>query len=104
MSWDDNPYYNPEKHELEKVAEADLSEPNYSFDILVAWRDEKGYYLGTDSGCSCPTPFEDYIGRQDMTGPLTAEQAREESISLKKNSYDPEYDNEAFDKFLEAIK
>jgi hypothetical protein len=104
MSWDDNPYYNPEKHGLVKVAEADLSEPDYSFDLLVAWRDDEGYYLGTDSGCSCPTPFEDYVGRADMTGPLTADQARKESMSLKKNSYQPGYDTEAFEQFLKEIK
>ena len=53
-------YYSPETYGLETVAELDLSEPNYSFDLLVVWkRLSDGQLLyGTDSGCSCPSPFE----------------------------------------------
>ena len=53
-------YYSPEKYGLETVAELDLSEPSYSFDLLVVWkRLSDGQLLyGTDSGCSCPSPFE----------------------------------------------
>lgn len=77
-----NPYYDPEHFGLKKVGEVDLAEPDYSFCILAAWRNEEGIYLGTDSGCSCPSPFEDYEGLVDMTGPLTAAQATEEATSL----------------------
>ena len=42
----------------------DLHEPDrdYEFHILSVWRDERtGHlYYAEDSGCSCPTPFEDY--------------------------------------------
>lgn len=77
-----NPYYEPEALGLTKVAELDLEEPCYSFNILAVWHDEHGFYLGTDSGCSCPVPFELYNGRDSMTGPLTAGQAIEESKQL----------------------
>jgi hypothetical protein len=104
MSYDNNPYYYPATHGLVKVAEVDLSQPDYSFDVLVAWADEKGFYLGTDSGCSCPTPFEDYDGRKDMTGPLTADQALEEASSIKSTSYEPNYDIEAWNKFVSTVR
>jgi hypothetical protein len=101
MSWDNNPYYHPEVHGLVKVDEAYLSEPDYSFDILAVWADADGFYLGTDSGCSCPSPFEDYQGRGDMTGPLTVDQAIEEATSLRGTST---YDQPAWDDFLSQIR
>lgn len=54
-------YYSPEKFNLEKVVEGDRSDGCYQFDLLVVWRDTKTgeLYYGTDSGCSCPSPFED---------------------------------------------
>ncbi|MDR6867880.1 hypothetical protein J2Y69_002488 [Microbacterium resistens] len=65
------------------VGDADLSEPNYSFDLIGAWKDADGaIYLGTDSGCSCPTPWEYYNELSDFTGPLTKEQAVEEATAL----------------------
>jgi len=55
-----NIYYSPEKFGLEVVAELskDLS---YEFDIYLVWKDKDGrLFTATDSGCSCPTPFEDH--------------------------------------------
>jgi hypothetical protein len=94
--WDNNIYYNPEKYGLELTAVIELSEPDYSFDMLAIWKGESGYYLGTDSGCSCPSPFEDFNGVEDLTGPLSVKQVIEEATSLWKGgnrgmgSYDPE--------------
>lgn len=55
-------YYQPEKFGLVPVAELELSEPDYSFDLVMVWEHtETGQlYVGYDSGCSCPSPFEDY--------------------------------------------
>lgn len=58
--WDYNVYYSPEKHGVTAVGEIEWSEPNYSFDLTVLWKAEDGtLYWGDDSGCSCPSPFED---------------------------------------------
>lgn len=95
-----NPYYSPEDLGLVIVAEHELSEPCYSFDTLVAWKGDQGIYLGTDSGCSCPTPFESYNGLDDLTGPLTVPQALEEATSLKGEST---YDNEGWNAFVAAV-
>lgn len=60
----------------------DLENEPYQFYILRVGRIGEDYYLGTDSGCSCPTPFENYGSLSSYTGPLTRDQAREEAESL----------------------
>ena len=73
-------YYEP----THTIHLADLS---YEFDILGVDIREDGIYLGTDSGCSCPLYWENHT-KDDFTGPLTVEQAREEALSLWENTYD----------------
>src|SRR3990167_8896521 len=54
-------YGEPSKVGLEIVAELDTG-GSYDFDKVVVWRRKiDGAYLWlADSGCSCPSPFEDY--------------------------------------------
>ncbi len=63
-----NPYYNPAECGLEIVgtADADLS---WEFDMIVVWKDVAtgAFFAAHDSGCSCPTPFEDVTGLDKMT-------------------------------------
>jgi hypothetical protein len=104
MSWNNNIRYNPEEHGLTFIGEVELSEPCYSFDLLAVWRDKDGYYLATDSGCSCPTPFENYNGKADLTGPLTKAQVIEESRNIYDLSGELDYEPEAFEKFIKTIE
>lgn len=69
MSYDCNPYYNPESLGLEIIAELEFSDMSYQFDTLLVWRhkDSGKFYTARDSGCSCPTPFEDYCGIDKLT-------------------------------------
>lgn len=57
-----NVYYDPEHFGLVKVTEFERSEPSWSFDTFVIWysAETDTYYWGSDSGCSCPSPFEDF--------------------------------------------
>lgn len=56
-----NIYYSPEAYGLEVIATLDYYEPNWSFDMVVVWRSDDGrLFYGIDSGCSCPSPFEDW--------------------------------------------
>lgn len=81
MSYNDNPINNPEKYGFEFVGGIDLEFRDWEFYIAAVLKNDKGYYLATDSGCSCPTPWESYTV-DALTGPLTAEQCREELTSL----------------------
>mgnify|MGYP001614969264 CR=1 FL=1 len=87
--------YSKISDKYESVAEVELSEPCWSFDLLGIWKAEDGYYLSTDSGCSCPTPWESHTD-DDLTGPLTASQAQEEATSLWADEDGDGYDPEAF--------
>ena len=81
-----------------------LSYPDYAFNILGVDIREDGIYLGTDSGCSCPAYWENHT-KDDFTGPLTVEQAREEAMSLWEHTpdrpYDPRADKDDFEAALD---
>lgn len=68
MSWyDPDVYYQPEKFGLKPVAEVDYSDGCYQFDIRIVWRHEDGtLYTMRDSGCSCPSPFEEYTSLESL--------------------------------------
>lgn len=61
-------YVSPEDFDLKTIGEVDFSDGCYQFDLTVLWlRESDGLFLyGDDSGCSCPSPFED-MGMQDLT-------------------------------------
>ncbi len=60
MKFKENPYYHPEKCGLEIFDYIDTGE-SYEFDMLVIWEklDDNTLWYDTDSGCSCPTPFDE---------------------------------------------
>jgi len=64
-------YYQPESFGLTMVHEIDGPDACYSFDMFVLWRHADGrLFYATDSGCSCPSPFEDFTSLADLS-PLT---------------------------------
>jgi len=68
-----NIYYSPDEYGVHVFGEVDLAEPYYSFDLLVVWRDaSRSFYFATDSGCSCPAPFENVRSVEDLEGPMKA--------------------------------
>ncbi len=65
--YDHNVYRHPETWGMEQVAAIDYSSGCYEFNYRVVWKDEKGVlWSGRDSGCSCPTPFEDFTEESDF--------------------------------------
>jgi hypothetical protein len=77
MGWDNNPYYKPEAFGLTQVFSIDFSDGCYQFDLLVVWKDADGrLYYAEDSGCSCPSPFEN-----DSMATLTRVQSADEIVS-----------------------
>lgn len=63
----ENIYYNPEKFDLAIVVGVDFAD-SWEFKKVVVWRHERSgeLFFGMDSGCSCPTPFEDFSGVKDL--------------------------------------
>jgi hypothetical protein len=59
MTFNINPYYSPELCGLE-IFESINTADSYEYDMFVIWRklDDNTLYYDTDSGCSCPTPFD----------------------------------------------
>lgn len=71
MSYGDdlNIYYDPESFGLKILAVVNEPNMSYEFNMVVFWFDDlnKKIYVGADSGCSCPTPFEDFISINSLT-------------------------------------
>lgn len=57
-----NIYYNPKECGLEIIDTLDESGLSYEFNTLIVVRatDTNRMYWAHSSGCSCPTPFEEY--------------------------------------------
>lgn len=65
-NYNTNIYYNPKKHGLTPFDEVETA-GGYEFDTTVIWQDNDGkLYWAHDSGCSCPTPFEDFNSIKDL--------------------------------------
>lgn len=60
-----NVYYNPEKFGLTPVTGIDL-DGGWGFDMFEVWTDGRKLYWGSDSGCSCPIPFEDVASISEL--------------------------------------
>jgi len=95
---------------LNFVGSYEINDAPFEFNLIGVWKNEKGFYIATDSGCSCPTPFENYGSLDDLTGPLTRTQCVEELYQLALytpwNSDRVRYirDNEEFGKLIDKVK
>ncbi len=101
-----NIYSTPKNFNLKVVAEIEFSDGNYQFDTRVVWQEMDGPRLWTmrDSGCSCPTPFEDYS--LSNIDPLDFEALRREvneEVASGKNNVSPETAQEFLAKVKAAI-
>lgn len=78
MSYASNVYYHPDKNGAELVAELDRDDLSYEYDTTIMLRrvSDGAIFLASDSGCSCPTPFEDYVGLESMERAHTLEQVQ----------------------------
>jgi hypothetical protein len=83
-----NVYYSPEEWGLSVVGELEDPNADYSFNTLCVWVHENGtVYWAQSSGCSCPSPFEEYENL-DSLNPL---------IHLVWNDFEDEVKNHACD-------
>lgn len=83
FGYGNGPYDKPEAFELRIVGVVDASSGSYEFDYTVVWEHKDGrLFWATDSGCSCPSPFEDIAGIPDLT-PITDETFNDFAASLR---------------------
>lgn len=64
-----NIMYSPEAFGVVEVDTFDLSSGSYEFDYVTVWQstdDKRTFYIGADSGCSCPSPFEGVSSLADL--------------------------------------
>lgn len=70
MGWNTpDVYYNPEKFGLTKIAELDFSSGSYEFNITAVFTQDgvtDRFFWASDSGCSCPSPFENYTSIESL--------------------------------------
>lgn len=61
MKFNYNPYYSPEKCGLE-IFDSINTAGSYEYDIFCIWKklDDQTLWWDIDSGCSCPSPFDDH--------------------------------------------
>ena len=88
-----NPNYSPEKLGLTLLSIEDES-LCYEFDMFNLWATQDGrVFMATDSGCSCPTPFEGYEGRtqDEVTSKLERVGSVDQAVSSFK-SWNKGYD------------
>ena len=58
-----NPHYHPEKLGIKEMLTIDQDDMSYEFNTLCFFVHEDGrIFSASDCGCSCPTPFEDFVG------------------------------------------
>jgi len=88
--YDSNPYSSPQNVGLEIIGTLDASEA-YEFDILLVVRDTATgrVYLDTDSGCSCPAPFENVNSLSDMQEIRSVEDYRAAARTWNSNNSVP---------------
>lgn len=62
-------YSTPEGQGFRTIATACWSEESYQFDVTVLFQHiaSGAFYLGSDSGCSCPAPGENWSTMEDLT-------------------------------------
>lgn len=89
-SWDDMVINNWRELGLEEVVNIDWSDACYQFDMTIAYYQPATgkFFWADDSGCSCPSPFEDY-GNLDQFESGTAWQLRNHLLDRYKDQIDP---------------
>ena len=73
MKFNENPYFSPEKCGLEIFEDIDTA-GSYEYDMFVVWKkiDDNTLWWDTESGCSCPIPFDNSDNGHDLK-PITEE-------------------------------
>jgi hypothetical protein len=70
MNYKNNFYYYPDKSGLEIIESLNIYD-DYGFDMFIIWKNkDNNLYYAQDTGCSCPTPFEEFNSIEELS-PIT---------------------------------
>ena len=58
------------------------TDEDYDWSVIGVIKADDGYYVGTDSGCSCYLPWENYEDASDFVGPMSFDDMSEEVRSI----------------------
>ena len=53
------------------MVETFYTEGGYDWSVIGVIKADDGYYVGTDCGCSCYSPWENYEDASDFVGPMS---------------------------------
>jgi hypothetical protein len=103
MGWNEPDLYNqPEHFGVRIVGVVEWDYECYQFNMTVVWVDALDqFYMGDDSGCSCPSPFEDSTSAEDLGMPMTK---HEVAAALQKGAEDTQQRSYMSDEDKEMVK
>lgn len=84
-------YYSPDDLGLVSIGSLSIRIIDWEFHLFGVWYSPvtKYYYTGTDSGCSCPTPFESFGALTDFDRHETAHSVVTAIRALGETDEDP---------------
>ena len=74
---------------------------DYDWSVIGVIKADDGYYVGTDDGCSCYSPWENYEGASDFVGPMSFDDMCAEVRSIAKMYQD--VDRTELDEYLGSL-
>ena len=95
-------YYDPEKFGLKIFGMVEEEELSYEFNMFVVWENLETHqlYYDHDSGCSCPSPFEE--STLENVNRITKSNVGEFETSI--NEWNRGYDNKSRTNPLEVAE
>lgn len=104
--YETNPYYSPGASGLAIVGDLDAG-GGYDFDMLVVWQriEDGALFWSTDSGCSCPSPFEDVNSVDDLTSISDPREFSREARAWLREKYGATADDRyAMDRLIRKVQ
>lgn len=86
MGWNEPDIYDePDNFDLTFIDQVSWDNESYQFDYTGVWKHNVTgqLYMADDSGCSCPSPFENFTTLESLT-PVTLAQL-DEHLNNRKN-------------------
>ena len=84
------------------MVETFYTEMDYTWSVIGVIKADDGYYVATDNGCSCYSPWEWYKDASDFVGPMSFEDMCAEVRSIA-GMYQG-VDRTELDEYLESLE